>query len=90
MSYLETDKILDAQYRMVGLNADFCVKTWLVAGDLEAGMFIVDNEENETYTLCFRLIDGDGESEWVDIATSNQASILLGKVRVILRCTKQE
>ena len=43
--------MLNANYRMIGLSADWVYKTWLIKGSTAQGIVIFENEDNDSYEV---------------------------------------
>ncbi|CAJ1845597.1 hypothetical protein HA451_08170 [Aeromonas veronii] len=43
--------MLNANYRMIGLSADWVYQTWLIKGSTAQGIVIFENEDNDSYEV---------------------------------------
>lgn len=59
-----------------GLNADWAVMSWLVVGNLVDGVWITDDENDETVSLITRKDDGSGDPALVTICQGTVAQVL--------------
>lgn len=44
-------EMLNANYRMIGLSADWVYQTWLIEGSTAQGIVIFENEDNDSYEV---------------------------------------
>jgi hypothetical protein len=59
-----------------GLNADWAVMSWLVVGNLVDGVWITDDENDETVSLITRKDDGSGDPALVTICQGTVDQVL--------------
>lgn len=53
-------EMLNANYRMIGLSADWVYQTWLIEGSTTQGIVIFENEDNDSYEVVdFHYEDED-------------------------------
>lgn len=56
-------EMLNANYRMIGLSADWVYQTWLIKGSIENGVVIFENEDNDSYEVVDFHYEDEGRIE---------------------------
>lgn len=56
-------EMLNANYRMIGLSADWVYQTWLIKGSIERGVVIFENEDNDSYEVVDFHYEDEGRIE---------------------------
>lgn len=56
-------EMLNTNYRMIGLSADWVYQTWLIKGSIERGVVIFENEDNDSYEVVDFHHEDEGRIE---------------------------